>query len=88
MAELAGHPTIVRLCSIYKLPRAGTFAIVTEHCAGGELFECVAERGRLPEAHACVIMRQVLDALRCVARARPRRLRQFPKLLNLLNLAV
>ncbi len=79
MAELAGHRSIVRLHSVYKLPRRGTFALVTECCCGGELFECVAERGRLPEADAAAIMRQVLDALRCVAagarRARVHKLR-------------
>ncbi len=61
--ELAGHPSILALRAVYRLPRAG-FALVTELLHGCELYRRVEERGSLPEAEACHVMRQLLDALR------------------------
>ena len=65
MAELAGHPHVVRFVALFRLPRWGAHALVMERLSGGELYERVVARGPLPEDEVACVMHQVLDALRC-----------------------
>ncbi len=39
------------------------FYIVSEYCPGGELFDCITEKGIFTEKEACNFMRQILSAI-------------------------
>ncbi|XP_031107310.1 phosphoenolpyruvate carboxylase kinase 2-like [Ipomoea triloba] len=61
---LAGDSNILRLVDIYE--DDNYLHVVTELCAGGDLYERVVARGALPEAEAAGIFRQLMSAIgRC-----------------------
>ena len=60
--QALNHPNIVRLLAVYEEPRSQKLHLVTELLTGGELSERLAD-GRLEEAEAADIMRQLLRAL-------------------------
>jgi calcium-dependent protein kinase len=55
------HPNIVQIYEVFEDDR--NFSIVTEFCAGGELFDFVVGRKRLSEAIAAKVIYQVLSAV-------------------------
>ena len=65
------HPNIVELIAVYKNARARAdgsarveFAMVTELCTGGELFDRIQRVGRFSERAAARVCRRMLGALR------------------------
>jgi len=68
MTELAAHPAIVRFRGVHAL-RPGTYAIVLEHVAGGELWAHCSKHAPLPELEARHFFGQLLDVLVCVSSA-------------------
>lgn len=52
------HPKVVQLLEVIEKPRH--IYLVTEFLSGGELFEFIVAHGRLHEAQACRIFRQVI----------------------------
>lgn len=59
------HPNIVQLYETFNDHKRNKFYLVTEKCAGGELFDVIIERGAqgLSEKEAAIIMKQVLSAV-------------------------
>lgn len=55
------HPNIMQVFEFYD--DNSNFYIVSEYCQGGELFECISEKGIFTENEAQVIMRQLLSAV-------------------------
>lgn len=55
------HPNIVKIYEYFEDEKR--FFIVTEICSGGELFDQLIEKGRLEEAEASRIMKQVLACI-------------------------
>jgi len=39
------------------------FYIISEYCAGGELFDCISSKGIFSEREACFIIKQILSAI-------------------------
>jgi calcium-dependent protein kinase len=55
------HPSIMRLYEFYEDKH--NYYLATEQCTGGELFDYIIEQGKLSEAQAAKIMKQVLGAV-------------------------
>lgn len=55
------HPNIVQIYECYE--SISSFCIVTEYCAGGELFEFIVRHKQLSESMAARIISQVLSAI-------------------------
>jgi calcium-dependent protein kinase len=55
------HPNIVQIYEVFE--DANNFSIVTEYCAGGELFDYVVGKQRLNESIAANVIHQVLSAV-------------------------
>jgi len=51
---MVDHPNIVRFYEIYKDP--SKFHIVTEYCAGGELYSNITKKGKVDEAETAIVM--------------------------------
>jgi serine/threonine protein kinase len=55
------HPNIIKLYEIWEWNNV--CFLVLEYCQGGELFNYIIEKQHLTEDVACLIMRQMLQAL-------------------------
>jgi calcium-dependent protein kinase len=55
------HPNIIRIYHVYQESR--NFAIVTELCTGGELFERIQKSHSFSEKQAAELMKQILGAV-------------------------
>lgn len=60
LAKLS-HPNIMMIYEFYD--DNTNFYIVSEFCQGGELFECISEKGVFTEKEARVLMKQILSAI-------------------------
>ena len=56
------HPNIIRAIDFYDLPNYK--CIVMPLATGGDLYELITSRGRIPEVQACKIMFNALQALK------------------------
>ncbi|CAI5475294.1 unnamed protein product [Closterium sp. Yama58-4] len=61
LQQVAGHPGIVQLHAVFE--DNNEVHLVTELCEGGELFDDVVRRGRLPEKEAAQVFMQVASAV-------------------------
>ncbi|CAI5481845.1 unnamed protein product [Closterium sp. Yama58-4] len=61
MGALPPHPHVVQLASVHE--DACDVHLVMDLCDGGDLFDLVAKAGRLPEAFAADVFRQVVEAV-------------------------
>ncbi|CAI5470781.1 unnamed protein product [Closterium sp. Yama58-4] len=61
MRSVAGHPGVVQLRAVFEDERQ--VHLVMYLCDGGELFEEVVRRGRLPEKEAALLFRQIASAV-------------------------
>ncbi|CAI5933391.1 unnamed protein product [Closterium sp. NIES-65] len=61
LQQVAGHPGIVQLHAVFEDEKE--VHLVTELCDGGELFDDVVRRGRLPEKEAAQVFMQVASAV-------------------------
>ena len=62
LARFSGqHPNIIRLLDVIETRE--TVCTIMEYCSGGEYFELIAKRGRIPEDEAKGFMRQLVSAL-------------------------
>jgi calcium-dependent protein kinase len=55
------HPNIMQIFEFYDDNK--NFYIVSEFCTGGELFDCITDKGIFTEKEACSIMRQILSGI-------------------------
>lgn len=55
------HDNIIKLHEVYESPSASY--IVTELCIGGEVYQRISSRGRVPEKEAALLLKQMLSAL-------------------------
>ena len=55
------HPNIIRIYHVYQESR--NYAIVTEYCSGGELFERIQNSHSFSEKQAAELMKQILSAV-------------------------
>ena len=55
------HPNIMQIYEFYD--DNTNFYIVSEACAGGELFDTISEKGVFTEKEACALMKQILSAV-------------------------
>ena len=55
------HPNIIRIFEFFEEEKR--FFVVMERCDGGELFEEILKRQQFSEAHAAIIVRQLLSAV-------------------------
>ena len=55
------HPNILKIYEYFE--DEAKLYIVTELCTGGELFDRIIENGKLTEADACVVMKQLLSSV-------------------------
>lgn len=55
------HPNIIRLFEVFQDEKR--FYLITELCAGGELFDEITKRTHLNELDAASIIKQVLSAV-------------------------
>ena len=55
------HPNIMQIFEYYE--DETFFYIITEYCAGGELFDAILEKGSFKEQEASFIMKQLLSAI-------------------------
>ena len=55
------HPNIMQIYEVYN--DETNFYIVSELCAGGELFDTIEEKGTFDEGEACKIMHQLLSGI-------------------------
>lgn len=55
------HPNIMQIYEFYD--DNYNFYIVSEYCPGGELFDCISEKGIFTEKEACLLMKQILSAI-------------------------
>jgi calcium-dependent protein kinase len=60
LAKLS-HPNIMQVYEFYD--DTTNFYIVSEFCAGGELFDCITEQGIFSEKEAAHILKQTLSAI-------------------------
>ncbi|QQP42443.1 Putative LOC100168714, partial [Caligus rogercresseyi] len=61
LRSLSSHPHIIRLFQVMESP-SGIY-MVTEHAQKGEIFDYIAENGRLPEDKAAKWFAQILSAV-------------------------
>ncbi|KAF7983429.1 hypothetical protein HWV62_21679 [Athelia sp. TMB] len=61
MMKLMDHPHILRIYDVFEDARS--LYLVLEYVPGGELFDFLVNRGRLPPREAVVFFRQILAAL-------------------------
>jgi len=61
LMKLIQHPNIVQLYDVYESKT--DLYIVMEHVQGGELFDYLVKRTRLPEAEALVFFQQIISGL-------------------------
>ncbi|GJP32945.1 hypothetical protein CLOM_g7608 [Closterium sp. NIES-68] len=61
MRRVAGHPGVVQLRAVFEDERH--VHLVMDLCDGGELFDEVVRRGRLPEKEAALLFRQIASAV-------------------------
>ncbi|CAI5484068.1 unnamed protein product [Closterium sp. Yama58-4] len=61
MRSVAGHAGVVQLRGVFEDERQ--VHLVMDLCDGGELFDEVVRRGRLPEREAALIFRQIASAV-------------------------
>ncbi|CAI5940592.1 unnamed protein product [Closterium sp. NIES-65] len=61
MRSVSGHPGVVQLRGVFEDERQ--VHLVMDLCDGGELFDEVVRRGRLPEREAALIFRQIASAV-------------------------
>ncbi|GJP37168.1 hypothetical protein CLOM_g21604 [Closterium sp. NIES-68] len=61
MGALPPHPHVVQLASVHE--DACDVHLVMDLCDGGDLFDLIAKAGRLPEAFAADVFRQVVEAV-------------------------
>jgi len=59
--KLIQHPNIVQLYDVYE--SMTDLYIIMEHVQGGELFDYLVKRTRLPEAEALVFFQQIISGL-------------------------
>jgi serine/threonine protein kinase len=57
------HPHIVRLNEVIQMPEKKATCLVLEYLQGGELFNYIVAKRRLPEAEAAKFFSQMLSAL-------------------------
>jgi MAP/microtubule affinity-regulating kinase len=62
MLKAMNHKNIVKILNLYTL-KTSEVVIVMEYLEGGELFECVKEKGHLPEEDAKIYFKQMADAI-------------------------
>lgn len=55
------HPNIMQIYEFYD--DNTNFYIVSENCPGGELFDCISEKGIFTEKEAASFMKQILSAI-------------------------
>lgn len=55
------HPNIMQIYEFYD--DNTNFYIVSEYCPGGELFDCITEKGVFTEKEACFLMKQILSGI-------------------------
>jgi len=55
------HPNIMQIYEFYD--DYTNFYIVSEYCAGGELFDTITEKGIFTEKEACSLMKQILSSI-------------------------
>jgi calcium-dependent protein kinase len=60
LAKLS-HPNIMSVYEFYH--DNSNFYIVSEYCSGGELFDCITEKGSFNEIDAAKIMKQIISAI-------------------------
>ncbi|GJP32911.1 hypothetical protein CLOM_g17494 [Closterium sp. NIES-68] len=61
LQSVAGHPGVVQLRTVFEDERE--IHLVMELCEGGELFDEVVRRKKLPEKEAALIFRQIVSAV-------------------------
>ncbi|CAI5937658.1 unnamed protein product [Closterium sp. NIES-65] len=61
MQRVMGHPGVVNLRAVFEDDKE--VHIVMEYCEGGELFDEVIRRGRIPEKEAALLFRQIVSAV-------------------------
>ena len=59
------HPNLIRMYEFFD--NSGKFYIVQDIVKGGELFDLIEERGKLPEHDVALLMKQVLSCLKYLA---------------------
>ena len=60
--KLARHPNIVQLYEIIETPRQ--LYLITEYVSGGELFDYIVAKRKLPEKEACKFFQQIMCGVR------------------------
>lgn len=60
LAKLS-HGNIMQIFEFYE--DDANFYLISEHCAGGELFDCISSKGIFSEREACSIIKQILSAI-------------------------
>ena len=55
------HPNIMQIYEFYD--DNSNFYIVSELCPGGELFDCITEKGIFTEKEACLLLKQILSGI-------------------------
>jgi calcium-dependent protein kinase len=55
------HPNIMQVYECYD--DSTNFYIVSEICEGGELFECITQKGQLSEKDSAIVIRQIISAI-------------------------
>lgn len=61
--KLLEHPNIVKLYDVIEDPKTGTYYLVLELAAGGELFDYIVARGKLKEREARKFFRQIISGV-------------------------
>ncbi|CAI7791932.1 unnamed protein product [Closterium sp. NIES-54] len=61
MQTVAGHPGVVQLRTVFE--DESEIHLIMELCEGGELFDEVVRRKKLPEKEAALIFRQIVSAV-------------------------
>lgn len=61
MLRYFNHPNIIRLYDV--LDTVTDIFVVMEYVSGGELFDLIAQKGRLPEAEARYYFKQIIDGV-------------------------
>ncbi|KXS11220.1 Pkinase-domain-containing protein [Gonapodya prolifera JEL478] len=62
LMKLIRHPNVMELYDVYETERE--LYLILEYVPGGELFEHLVERGRLPEPEALAFFQQIVYAVR------------------------